>query len=245
LVLRLLGRDGSKIFFMETRIKKIQTAIFTRNFNVTDDTGRAQLLIDINAHTSSIFNVPPVQVPIPSDAPPEFPRIILNSTGNVFNCNISLMRTDIFYNIPSDNADNLEILLATQKNNTENIFNFLINRGIIVSRIGFIVDVIKELSSEEGNGHDYLRNKFISDDRFQDPKELMFRYNKADRSDNFDINNLITITGKPSNKIILQTDINTVAEIMNTANFNLDNFNEIIDYGIQKTKGLIDNFPNI
>ena len=230
---------------MQTRIKKIQTAIFTKNFNVTNDTDRARLLLDIGNHSRGIFDVDPVQVPIPNDVPPEFPRIILKSNDNRYGGNVALSRTDIFYNVPANNTDNLESLLDTQKTNIQNIFNFLIGRGIIVNRIGFIAVAVKELSPEEGNGHDYLRNKFISDDRFQDPKELMFRYNKASRTENFDMNNLITIISKAQNRIMLQTDINTVAEIMNTANFNQDNFTEIIDYAISKTKELINNFPNI
>lgn len=230
---------------METKIRKIQTAIFTKSFNVIDDAGRAQLLLDIDKHSGVIFDAPPVQVPIPNDAPPEFPRIILNSIDTRFNSNITLSRTDIFFSIPGDNKLILSDLLQTQKSNSENIFNFLIGRGIIINRIGFIVITEKILSPEEGDRYVYLRNNFIKEGRFNNPKELMFRYNSAGRSMNFDMNNSIIISGKLDNKIILQTDINTVAELIGSINFSILNFVEVIDYSINQSINYINNFPNI
>lgn len=230
---------------METRIKKIQTAIFTRNFNIFNDLERAGLLTEIHQHSSSIFNGQPTQLPIPNDAPPEFPRFILNSVDGKFGCNIALSRIDVFYNIPEATTENLDQLLETQKINTQNIFNFLINKEIRIIRIGFIAIVEKILTPEEGNSLDYLRNNFIQDNKFNNPKELLINYNCAGESESFEMNNLVTINAKTNTAIILQTDINTVAEIINTANFNLDNFNEIIDYAIRKTRELIDDFPNI
>jgi len=47
------------------------------------------------------------------------------------------------------------------------------------------------------------------------------------------------------NKIAIQTDINTSSQIMNTAEFSRDNFNEIMDGVIEKTTELINTFPNI
>lgn len=230
---------------MDTKIIKIQTAIFTKNFNVTDDAKRAQLLLDIDAHTKSIFNVPPVQVPIPNEAPQEFPRIILNSNSGKYGGNIALSRSDILFNVPRGDTRSLADLLQVQQNNVKNIFDFLISQGVIINRIGFIAVVTKELSPGEGSNFDYLKSQFVKEGKFNFPKELMFRYNFAGRSGNFDMNNLITINSRPGNIIIITTDINTVAEIMTATNFSLENFNEVINYAIKKTQELIDNFPNI
>lgn len=232
---------------MATRIKKIQTPIFTRNFNIVNDMQRSQLLLDIENHSRDIFNVSPVLVTIPNDAPPEIPRILISNTSGQYSGNIALSRTDVFFNIPENENRSLDDLLRIQKNNSKNIFSFLISKGIIIQRIGFVTIAEKSLTPEEGkNGNEYLRKKFIKSDRMQSPKEIILRYNhRTNIPNSFEMNNVIQITGKLNNTIILQTDINTVAKIANTANFTLENFEEIIDYAIQKTKELINNFPEI
>jgi hypothetical protein len=230
---------------METKIRKIQTAIFTRNFNISNDLERAGLLTEIHQHTNSIFNGTPTQLPIPNDTPPEFPRFILNSMDGRFNCNIALSRVDVFYNVSPTSTESDSQLFETQKTNIQNIFSFLLGKSIIINRVGFIAAVEKILSPEEGNSIDYLRNNFIREDRFASPKELLFNYNRAGRSGNFEMNNLITINAKENANIVIQTDINTVAERMSENNFNLDNFNEIVDYAVQETQMFVDNFPNI
>lgn len=230
---------------METRIKQIQTAIFTRNFNISNDLDRASLLMEINKSVGHIFNSVPTQLPIPNDAPPEFPRFILNSIDNKFSCQVALSRVDVFYNVPNESTDNCEQLFEAQKTNIQNIFSFLLSRSVIINRVGFIVAAEKILTPEEGKGLDYLKNNFIQSDKLNSPKELLFNYNRSDRSENFEMNNLITVGAKIGSNITLQTDINTVAEGMNRNNFNLENFNEIVDYTINETRVFIDNFPSI
>lgn len=227
---------------METKIKKIQTAIFTRNFNILNDLDRAESLTEINKHASSIFNGQPTMFPIPSDAPQEFPRFVLNSLDGKFSCNIAPMRTDIFYNVPDESSENSNHLLETQRRNIENIFTFFISKGIIVNRVGFVVFAEKILSTEEGGAINFLKNNFIRDNKLDNPKELSFRYNKPGSAGIFEMNNLITVEGRIGNIIMIQTDINTVTENMEKANFNLENFNEIIDYAIQGTQEFVEEF---
>ena len=51
---------------MQTKIRKIQTAIFTRNFQIANDYERAQLLLDLKSATCDTFNGDPVLIPIPN-----------------------------------------------------------------------------------------------------------------------------------------------------------------------------------
>ncbi len=233
---------------METKIRKIQTAIFTKNFNISNDLDRAALLTEINNHADAIFDGVPTQLPIPNDVPPEIPRFILNSADGRFNCHIALSRVDIFYNVPVDYAGTCEELFETQRTNIQNIFTFLVGKDIVVNRIGFITIAEEILESADGSGLAYLKGSFIQSDKFSKPKELIFNYNRSGRSENFDMNNLITVSAneKVNTKILLQTDINTTAEIINAdTNFNVENFNEIINYVVRETKGFLDGFPNI
>ena len=144
---------------METKIRKIQTAIFTRNFNISNDLERAGIFTEIHQHTNSIFNGVPTQLPIPNDAPPEFPRFMLSSTDGKFNCHIALSRVDVFYSVPSDSAEDNNQLFETQKTNIQSIFDFLVGKGVIVNRIGFITSVENVFEPADGNSLDYLRNK--------------------------------------------------------------------------------------
>ncbi len=228
---------------MNTTIKRIQTVIFTKNFTIANDAERARFFLSINDNPIGNFNLPPTQLPIPNEAPPEFPRVILN--GSNISCNIALSRTDVVYNVPAGDNTNINSLSELQKINASNIFNFLLGKSIIINRIGFIIFAQKVLLPEDGDAFKYLKDSFIKDAKFPSPKELSFRYNSVGKAGNFDMNNLITISAKSQNTIDLQTDINTVAEIMNITSINYSNFVEIIEYGINKSVDFINNFPNI
>jgi hypothetical protein len=229
---------------METSIKKNQTAIFIKNLNLSNDLERAGFFTEMHEKLGEIFNGQPTQLPIPNDAPPEIPRFMLSSMDGKFTCNISLSRVDIFCNIPNLELD---LLFEEQKNNIQVVFNFLSSKKIIVNRIGFIAVIEKILTQEEGDSLTYLKKNFVRDSRFKDPKELMFRYNKADNSENFEMNKLIVINSNINKKSIinLQTDINTLAERMGDSSFNSEDINEIVNYSTSKTKEIINNFPNI
>lgn len=230
---------------MESKIKQIQTAIFIRNFNIANDLERAGILTEINQHAHTIFDGQPTQLPIPVDAPQEIPRFILNSADGRFSCNIALSRVDVFYNVLSNSIEGSEQLFEAQRINIQNIFDFLIEKSVIVNRIGFITVVTKILEPGEGNGLDFLKGNFIQNDKLNQAKELTFNYNRSGRSENFEMNNLVTLNAKADTVINMQTDVNTVAEIVSVSEFNSEDFNEIINYSIQETQMFVNNFPNI
>lgn len=229
---------------METKIRKIQTAIFTRNFQIANDYERAQLLLDLKSATCDTFNGDPVLIPIPNDAPLDIPRIILNSSDKAYACNIALNRTDIFYNVSDDSEINLDVLLQAQKDNSLKLFSFLKSKDAIINRVGFVVNVDFVVEESDKNSFDYLKEHFLKDDKLEDPKELLLRYNKLSNSPKFEMNNLVTIQSKRSDVIAVQTDINTVAEIMSDSNFLKDDFEEIINYSTDKSQNVINAFPN-
>lgn len=229
---------------MQTKIRKIQTAIFTRNFQVANDYERAQLLLDLKSATVDTFNGDPVLIPVPNDAPLDIPRIILNSSDRVYACNIALNRTDVFYNVLDDSEINLDVLLRTQKDNSLKLFNFLKSKDSIINRVGFVINVDFVAEENDKDSFDYLKEHFLKDDKLEDPKELLLRYNKLSGSPKFEMNNLVTIQSKRSDVIAVQTDINTIAEIMRDSNFSESDFEEIINYSMDKSQNVINAFPN-
>lgn len=231
---------------MQINIKQVQTAIFTNNFNISSDLLRASFLTEINDNSSEVFNGQPIQLPIPNEVPQEVPRFILNSIDSRFSCNIALSRTDIFFNVPAGHGETFDELMNIQKSNSTNIFTFLLSKGVTINRVGFIILAEVILSPEEGDCLNYMKTSFINDTKLTAPKELIINYNHAGSSENFEMNNIFTMSGKAGDQLIsLQIDVNTLAEIMNTANFNENNFEEIINHTIQSSKSLIENFPNI
>lgn len=231
---------------MQIKIRKIQTAIFTKNFQIADDYDRAQLLLDLKSATFDTFNGDPVLIPVPNDAPLDIPRVILNSIDKAYSCNVALNRTDVFYNVPDDSEINLNVLLQTQKNNSLKLFNFLKSKSATINRVGFVVNIDFIMVEEnDKNSFDYLKEHFFKNDKLKDPKELLLRYNKLGSSPKFEMNNLITIQSRRSDIIAVQTDINTLAEIMINSDFSKDDFEEIINYSIDKSKIIIKDFPNV
>lgn len=229
---------------MDNKIKKIQTAIFTRKFQISNEYEKSNLLLELREKIGDVFSGQPVLIPVPNDAPPEIPRIILNSADNLFTCNIALNRTDIFFNSVNSAENDINILLEKQKLNSSKLFDFLKEKKIEIARIGFVIDVDYTIQ----NALEFLRVEFVRNNKFEDPKELSFRYNKADEINEIDIamNNLVTIAGKrDSNLIQIQLDINTAAEIMGSSDFSKEYFEKIMNYSIQKTKLIIEKFPII
>lgn len=227
---------------MEATIKKIQTAIFTRNFQIQNEYDKSNILLELKEKVGDIFNGQPIWVPVPNDAPQEIPRIVLNSLDNVYSCNIALNRSDVFLNLANPVEKETDALFEKQKSNSFKIFTYLKEKGAVINRVGFVVDV--EYQNEKGV--EFLRERMLKENKFQEPKELSFRYNHTDRIEEIDIetNNLITISGKTGSDIIqVQFDINTVAEIIGKADFSKDYFEKIIAYSERKSKKMIDTFP--
>ena len=109
--------------------------------------------------------------------------------------------------------------MEKQKKVSCKFFELFQEKNIVINRIGFVV---KAYYKKE-NGVDFLRSEFINEKKLNNPKELLIRYNQKSNlpSLNIEMNNLVTFLNKISNKEIIniQTDINTVAEIMSDINF--------------------------
>lgn len=225
---------------MEPIIKKIQTAIFIKNFQIQNEYEKSNLLLELRGKVGGIFNGQPILIPVPNDAPPEIPRIVLNSADNLYSCNIALNRSDIFFNVSNCIKNDIDTLFEKQKNNSLSIFDYLKEKNAVIIRIGFVVDT----DYQNSEGVEFLKNKFSKGEKFDNPKELSFRYNKETKIGNTTIamNNLMTISGKKGSNIIqVQLDINTLAENTDSADFSKISLEEIIDYSASRAKDLMKN----
>ena len=231
---------------MEPTIELLQTAIFTKNFLIKDDYEKSKILIGLKEKIGDIFDGQLVSIPIPNDAPPEFPRFTMNSQNKIYSCDVSLVRTNILFDVAVDMEKNQNNLMEKQKKVSLKLFNLFKEENIIINRIGFVA---KAYYKKE-NGVDFLRSEFINEKKLKSPKELLIRYNQKNDLPllKIEMNSLVTFSNKINNKEIIniQTDINTVAEIMPDINFCIDDKGlAVLDFSIEKTKEFINNFPVI
>ncbi len=227
---------------MDFKLQKIQTALFIKDFNITGY-DKYSLIGELKNSVGNIFDAEPTVLPFPSDAPLDIPRIILNSKGGIYSCNISLNRIDIFRNKPQDEQEKLEDILANQKEQIKKIYDFFKGKNVVINRVGFVVAFLSEI--ENKSGAEYLKETFLVADKLESPRELRIIYNKRAKNDSFDFNHLLKIIGQTANKLVLETDINTVPEVMTSSDFSQEKIDSILNYAIQKITEIQKDFPNI
>jgi len=80
---------------MDFYVSNLQTAIFITNLDFSNKIG---FISQLNQETDNLFDGDPIILPIPNDAPPEVPRIILKSQDDSYTLNLCQNRVDLFYN---------------------------------------------------------------------------------------------------------------------------------------------------
>jgi hypothetical protein len=159
-----------------------------------------------------VFNQMPIIMPIPLDAPPEIPVVILRSMSDVYSCNISRSRIDFFVK-PGENDDSNQHLIDFIEHIRPFASVVFANRK--VNRFGFIGQYMIRTNDPVSKIHGkYLKYNF------GDLEELSIRFNKRFKSKNGNLlmNRLIDISkanfteknGKEQVGIFIQKDINNV-----------------------------------
>ena len=92
---------------LDFAVYKFLGTLFTPEFNVTNFLKIANTAIDIMGEK---LDGPPNILIIPQGAPPEIPRIMLSSSDATLHVNVSLVRTDMFYEFkPQPDSDGIDI----------------------------------------------------------------------------------------------------------------------------------------
>jgi len=165
-------------------------------------------------------------LPIPPNAPPEIPRLMLSSSG--MNMNFSKNRVDIFFTVP----DGME-------NSIKDVFSIIDQYEIVVDRIGFVQKKFSETTI------DTLLKLITEEQRVATAKELSIKINVAKQIGAYMCNNIETLifasltklepAGPVSRQgILIERDINTLNESRLEYKFTADNISEII--GLMKAE---------
>ena len=187
-----------------------QCAMFFHPMVSLDKKEKISLLSEITDRCGTLLSGEPTILPIPLDAPPDIPRLQLNSKDNSYAYGISLKRSDLSFNqigdpnkkltgIPTDLFKNEEKILEIYKN----------DRKWNISRLAIIVNYLAELDNKTS---DFISKKFIANSPVCNSIELSFL--KKAKIDNFNINRWFRIkcVEKRENALHLMIDINTLAE---------------------------------
>ncbi|MDO8565819.1 MAG: hypothetical protein Q7S04_01365 [Candidatus Moranbacteria bacterium] len=178
---------------------QIQTALFFKeNFSRSFE--------EISLKIKNVIAGEPVtmQLPVPPNAPPEVPRLILNYEGKIA-INVAKNRIDFFYSNFSNEKDTII-----------KIFNEITNLGLIIGRVGFV----KNIFLDDNNIEDI--KKYLVEDKSNkllNLKEISIRVNTFKKIGEFECNNIQNIANGKINSngviedgVLVVRDINTSVE---------------------------------
>ena len=199
---------------MEKQFIQLQLALFFKN-DFTGAIENASLVIKEKFGSdmgTQILNIPPI-------APPEIPRLILNS--NKVNINLSKNRIDFFFKD--------ELLLS---NKIEDIFDINTQLSIDVGRVGFVLTLFKE--SDLSDLKSLLNNSIVDPDSL---KEITVRLNEIVSINGMGCNNIQSyvsgstkdVSGVSKNGVVITRDINSLAKEMNTLTFDKSTLKKFLE----------------
>lgn len=226
---------------MDFKLVKLQVALFVRGLDIAKY-DKYLVISELKDKVGDVFDAEPLALPFPPDAPPEIPRIVLRSNDGKFICNIALNRVDILRNVPPQGLEETEDLFAVHRSQTERIFAYLKEKGVVINRVGLTGSFVGRVAG--GTSAEYLRSIFIVTNKLTSPKELQVIYNKRARNESLDFNHLIKIISQENSKVVLQIDVNTIPEVMGASEFSIEDLNRILDYSTAKIKILREGFPD-
>lgn len=227
----------------DVNLKAIQFAVFFATLNLND---RINFVSEINKVTSNTFDGEPLLIPLPSDAPPEFPRIILKSKDEKLNLNISLGRIDlIFENKTAENLEVNEMFKSLSKLN-KYIYDLVIkNFSGTINRLGLIIT----FNSNKLNlttVKNFINNDSVDSKNNEEVNINLFARNKIKE---FDTNNWTRITGQSHDQnrpgFVIMDDINIRQDKLANLNSEVTEkfFSEVFKANIENIKKYVtDNY---
>jgi len=222
------------IDFQEASI--IQCTIFTPGFNFVTH----KILIDLLEIRPDIFDGEPLVLPLPPDAPSEMPRITLQNQRGSLKLEVAPARIN-FFRIKIDESDVIAIndfILSA----SDFLRSYLDKTG---SQCGRIAAVLKRYSFNE-NPSLAIASHFCKDIFLEAPfnRPASFEIHARKRYiflNQFEINSWVRIksgiikfpSGEPSSIVLVEQDINTLYELIETRNYSQDEienfFNNILN----------------
>jgi len=218
-------------------IQNIQGVLFIENFAFRN---KLEVASKINDAVNNLFDGDPVMLDLPSEAPPEIPRIQLKDSNAVYTLNFSPVRIDFFYNERGKPEKTLESL-------AENYLKYLFGiAGLIKASFNLgiprIALVLKASGEMESGSNLFVYKKFLGENQFFNGASALeiHALGKTTMKD-YHINRWFRMraTDSPVDILSVEIDINTTPE--SHANFDLEKIKDFYKTSLEFAR---ENFLN-
>lgn len=201
-------------------VASIQCSIFTPGFSFSP----AAFLTYLLEHWGDKFDGQPLSIPLPDNAPPEIPSIVLTNKDSSLKMDVSRYRTNVSWNRTSSEV-NPDVLSVIDEMN-DILRDIIKDQGVSVGRLAFILnrfapveDVAKMLAAHFCK-EEWLTTALKQPENF----ELHVHERHTLGTEQFNVNSWFRVrTGRlvVDNKsaVLVQQDINTMAEELESQHF--------------------------
>ncbi|MFS0776262.1 hypothetical protein ABC255_09670 [Neobacillus sp. 3P2-tot-E-2] len=191
----------------EISLVQLQYALFFDSIENRPD----KLIPRVDDALDGVFDQMPTILPIPQDAPPEVPSVIMQSSNGVYTCNIARTRIDFIVNYGNSGQSvsvNVDDFIKQIR-----IFSNSVSKYKKFTRFGFV----GKYFLKDNNPSRKIQNKYFKKD-LGDLEELNFRFNKRFESNELTLNDVVEISkgtinevGRTSQQgVFIQRDMNNV-----------------------------------
>lgn len=210
------------------RVIQLQFALFFENKVKRPD----KFIYNIDEAFEGVFDKMPTIVPIPEDAPPEIPRVTMQSSDGAYVCNISINRIDFVMN-GTNSGDSISVTLEKFLKKVR-IFAQVVFDSIRITRFGFV----GRYFIGQKNPVNRIQSKYFKND-IGEVSEIGIRFNKRFKmnditcNDNIEISqgSVIELNGPQEDGIMINRDMNNVPkgllqleDILSILKYRQDNF---------------------
>lgn len=209
-------------------INSMQAAIFCSELLISN---KEEFIYHVVQETNDFLKGEPTILPIPDDAPPEIPRIILKSKTYPYSCNFCKNRFDFFYKEQRKPDKTLEQVFPDFQKILDRLTAYVkTSLNIKVMRLGFISNFVIGLKE---SGNKYLLREYLHPNIFLNPYEIQINVLHKFELGFFKVNRWIKLKPlrmknnvKDDRRILIEIDINTLSE--ETYDFSPDQIKQFI-----------------
>ena len=180
-MIRATNQNGEVIYLLYL-VRGI-TAVLFGNYDLTS---KIDIANTIYTESKKVFDGDPVFFPIPVDAPPEIPRIILTSKDQHYRCNVAATRLELLYSQrdhPGKELDDLKEEYLTILQDIAELVRGKLN--VKVNRLGFILTAITFTEDPV----ELIKKHFIRDNTLMNPNQLELHVLRKLPWDDIEVNN--------------------------------------------------------
>lgn len=179
---------------------------------------KVQLAADLSNQLADLLDDEPVILPVPDDAPPDIPRIILKSKNGRYSVNIKLNNVSFKYTEKGKPANELQAIREEFLQNFSDFTEILIKLGVIetASRLGSVTEFLVFTQDPI----DVIKRNFLRPEELEELSQIDLGLLTKTTWDDVQINRwhrFTTRTGETAQGsepyIIFAIDINTKADI--------------------------------